>query len=103
MAILKTRLKKGFMTLIGFRQIMPSAHKNSWPLEWIWKWLPILSLAIWWIGHHLSLFHHPNCPPHYTEYTNRGVIPASERLVELHGTIDEVLGVTHTDETRASK
>ena len=39
----------------------------------------------------------------YTEYTNRGVIPASERLVELHGAIDEVLGVTHTDETRASK
>jgi len=35
----------------------------------------------------------------YTEYTNRGVIPASERLAELHSAIDEVLGVTHTNET----
>ncbi|MEL6830844.1 MAG: hypothetical protein AAFO63_11980 [Pseudomonadota bacterium] len=39
----------------------------------------------------------------YAEYTNRGVIPASERLVELHGAIDEVLGVTHTNETKATK
>jgi hypothetical protein len=39
----------------------------------------------------------------YTEYTNRGVIPASKRLVELHGAIDKVLGVAHTDETEATK
>ncbi len=38
----------------------------------------------------------------YTEYTNRGIIPASESLAELHSAIDEVLGVTHTDETEAT-
>ena len=35
----------------------------------------------------------------YTEYTNRGIIPASEHLAELHSAIDEALGVTHSNET----
>ena len=39
----------------------------------------------------------------YTEYTNRGIIPASERLAELHSAIEEALGITHIDETEATK
>ena len=39
----------------------------------------------------------------YTEYTNRGIIPASERLAELHFAIDEALGVTHSNETEETK
>lgn len=39
---------------------------------------------------------------YYTEYTNRGVIPASERLAELHSAIDDALGITHTQETEAT-
>ena len=38
----------------------------------------------------------------YTEYTNRGVIPASESLAELHTAIEEALGITHTDETEVT-
>ena len=38
----------------------------------------------------------------YTEYTNRGVIPASKSLAELHRAIDEALGITHTNETEVT-